>query len=153
MSNNLWEALSVTKRCHKAFNMVTFSLKFGWFWQLSTSLCKNEWNKTRQKCHFYQHFFHLKHTAKHVVSKTTLAISATFTKIYLLSNGTGSWLHRYGFEQGSMRPPGSNPEGAAFVFAGANPPTPSFSAYFVLIVISKCFCLCLLCLQKEPKYH
>ena len=59
VSNNLWEALSVTKRCHKAFNMVTFSLKFGWFWQLSTSLCKNEWNKTRQKCHFYQHFFHL----------------------------------------------------------------------------------------------
>ena len=38
-----------------------------------------------------------------------------------------------------MRPPGSNPEGAAFVFAGANPPTPSFSAYFVLIVISKAF--------------
>ena len=36
-----------------------------------------------------------------------------------------------------MRPPGSNPEGAAFVFAGANPPTPSFSAYFVLSVIQR----------------
>ena len=31
-----------------------------------------------------------------------------------------------------MRPPGSILEGAAFVLLGANPPTPSFSTYFVL---------------------
>ena len=39
-----------------------------------------------------------------------------------------------------MRPPGSILEGAAFVLLGANPPTPSFSAYFVLAVISIQWC-------------
>ena len=53
-------------------------------------------------------------------------------KNYLHATDYWQWFHRGYFEQGLSRPPGSILEGAAFVLLGANPPTPSFSAYFVL---------------------
>ena len=49
-----------------------------------------------------------------------------------------------------MRPPGSILEGAAFVLLGANPPTPSFSAYFVLSVTPAVFLNTNKTFQKTP---
>ena len=59
-------------------------------------------------------------------------------------------LHHQDFEQLPRSPPGSNPEGVALNAEGANPPTPSFSAYFVLSVTPAVFLNTNKTFQKTP---